>query len=678
MNKISITSRWFLIPLIGLLCLMTAGCKQESAARSTMQLKMVSSETKSRSLLPKDTPLEVSRYVVEGEGPQGTTFSVMSTTQNLEVEGLMIGNWTITAIGQNSGGVDLVTGQATVTLTPQPCEVTIELSSLVGKGLLSIELLWNALNVSDPSLQVSLTDEAGAIQTLTPTTNNMANGSVLYSGHYLAGSYLLNAQLFSGSVPVAGCAEVIRLVGNRTTEGSIELRLDKYANVPSPLTLVNHLGVPVECTIAGISENVNALQPVTASLTTSDPSNLEVDWYLDGVLTASELTCTFTPSSGSHRLDVIAKGALQASSGSASISFTATVNGEAGVPILVSTVQDNTGGMNIGIDAHAAFLPDGKILLASNQHQTIQVCRIVRESLEVVHTYTAADGFNAAGITDILVDFATNRVAIADSVKPGITIYQYNFGTSSLVKLLNRDNTYGTSRPGSLTFPYLSELTLLRSTGVLYGLHPLKDHVIETNFYANTQDTLYTNYYYMKIPPFPNPYTAMAISSGGLSTALVQQAGSLLRIFRKGTINAQFTNPVDFSSPGTPYIANVSKVEFLNDNHLIYATDNDVGKFAYTGSVWEQAEVYSSGSDGITDMEGIVQLTANTTGTRLYVLASNALLTFQTPSPAYELTYVDSTLLDSYQASRMDISQDQDMVVITSASSPSLLLCRIP
>ena len=138
MNRTSITSHWFLIPLIGLLCLMLGGCKEESAARSTLQLRMVSKEAAERSLVPQDTPLEVSRYVVEGEGPQGTTFSVMSTTQNLEVEGLLIGNWTITAVGQNSNGVDLVTGQATVNLTPEPSPVTIELDSLAGKGLLAV------------------------------------------------------------------------------------------------------------------------------------------------------------------------------------------------------------------------------------------------------------------------------------------------------------------------------------------------------------------------------------------------------------------------------------------------------------------------------------------------------------------------------------------------------------
>ncbi len=678
MNRTSITSRWFLIPFIGLLCLMMAGCKEESAARSTLQLRMVSNEANSRSLLPVDTPLEVSRYAVEGEGPQGTTFSVMSTTQNLEVEGLLIGNWTITAVGQNSGGVDLVTGQATVNLTPDPSPVTIELDSLAGKGLMSIQLMWNAAHVSAPSLTVTLTDEANNTQTLSPTTNNMEKGSVTFTGHYNAGSYLLNAQLFSGNAPVAGCAEVVRIVGNRTTEGAITLQLDKYANVPSDLTLVNHLGVPVECTISGISDTVNALQPLTATLTTSDASQISVDWYLDGVLVGSDMACTFTPATGTHRLDVIAKGALLASSGSASISFTAAVSGESGVPILVNTVPDNTGGMHIGIDAHAAFLSDGKILLASNQAQTIQVCRVVRDTLEVVHTYTTADGFTTSGITDILVDHASNRVVIADSLTPGLTFYEYNITNSSLVKLFNRNNTYGYAVPGDLTFPYLTDLALVRSTGILYGLHPAKDHVVETNFYVNTQKDLYTGYFYQKFPNYSHPYTGVAFSASGKSSALTQKESSLLRIFRKNTLEAPFTNPVEFKAGTAPYLDNVSEIQFLNDNNLIYATDNDVGRFTYTGTTWEQWEIYSSEADGIGSMDGIVQLLPGFDATKLYVLTPTTLLTFGCPSPSYALTHVNTSSLGAFQATRMDVSPKKDMLVVTSDSTSSLLLFRIP
>lgn len=677
MNTSAKHFQWLLIPFLILLCLGLGGCRDEGTNRSTLRLSLQNSEAFTRSLLPKDTPLEVSRYVVEGDGPQGTTFNVISTTDTLEVEGLLIGTWNLIAVGQNTNGVDLVRGETSVNLTPQPQDITITLNSLEGQGLMNIELFWDYLKVSDPKLVVSLTNESNATQTLVPTINNIANGSVTYNGHFSAGSYLLKAQLYSGSVPVAGCAEVIRIVGNRTTEGQIELKLDKYANVPTSLTLVNNLGVPVECTILGLSENVAALTPLTATLSVSDSTEISVEWYLDGSLIGNQLSCSFTPSSGTHRLDVIAKGALLASSGSASISFTATVSGDSGVPVLVNTVQDKTSGINIGVDAHAAFLPDGKILLASNQNKTIQICRIVRESLEVMHTYTLTDGFNAEGVTDIYVDDATYRVAIADSKNPGVTIYQYDIGTSSLTKLFSRDNTYGVSRPGNFTFPYLTDLSLVRSTGILYGLNPQKDHVVQTNLYANSQNALYTLKFFWNLPSSNQPYTGMDITPTGSSVALVQKNSSRLTIFSRALFDDPFTNPQEFESPSTPYLSNVSEVVFLNDNNLVYSTNKDVGRFSKAGT-WSQQEVFTSNMTGIGAMENIVQLLTNTTGTRLYVLSHSGLITFNSPSPSYELSYQATTTLGSYQPTRMDISPKEDLIVVTSDTDASLLLFRIP
>ena len=377
MNTTYVRSRWLWISLLCMISLMLGGCKEESNAnRSTLRLSMEGRQSLDRMLSPQDTPLEVSRYTVEGTGPQGTTFSVMSNTPSVEVEGLLIGAWTIRAVGQNTHGVDLVDGQVEVTLTKEPTAAIIELDSLSGKGTMTVRLDWDATKITNPSLELWLTDAAGAKKAIVPTINNLAQGSVTYTGSYDAGSYLLQAKLYSGSIAVAGCVEVIRVVGNRTTEGSISLSLDKYADVPTSLTLINKLGVPVQCTIEGISASMSALTPATAELVAlneRDSGTLDVTWYLDGQQISSSPTCTFTPSSGSHRLDVIAQGALLASSGSASISFTASVSGTAGVPIPVSEIADTVDGLHVGMDARAAFLPDGKILLASNQLMISQI-----------------------------------------------------------------------------------------------------------------------------------------------------------------------------------------------------------------------------------------------------------------------------------------------------------------
>lgn len=451
--------------------------------------------TAEKTLLPNDTPpLEVSRYVVEGAGPpQDTTFSVMSNTSTVDVDGLLIGNWDITAVGRNNQGVDLVTGSVSVNLSKDPLETIIKLDALSGNGMMDIHLQWDASKINNPpSLEVWLTDPEGTSTSLTPpTTNNMENGSVVIGGSYPAGSYLLRAKLYSGSTAVAGCAEVIRVVGNKTTEGVVALTLDKYADIPATITLVNNLGVPVECNIQGISEVMEAQVPATATLSADNATDLEVSWYLDGEEVSNALSCSFTPpESGQHRLDVIAKGALLASTGSASITFKAAVEGTTGVPKLVGLVEDTTDGLYVGKNAHLAFLPDGKLLLASNQHQTIQVCRIVRDTLEVVNTYTTSDGFNAVGgVTDVYVDPLTKLVAIADGSIPSLCVYLYDSKTATLSKQFERNNTYFKNSSSSKTFTSLHHLSKESTTGILYGLIPDASHVIQTNLYAQSPES---------------------------------------------------------------------------------------------------------------------------------------------------------------------------------------------
>lgn len=660
------------IMLIGL-----GGCKEESANRSTLHLSMEKGETKARSLLPDDTPLEVSRYMIEGEGPQDSTFSVMSNTDSIAVEGLLIGQWSLTAVGQNSRGVDLVRGSTNITLSKEPTEAVIVLDTLSGSGTMDVTLQWDDLMIANPSLVVKLYDAEGAATVLTPLINNINSGEATYSALYPAGSYLLQANLYSGSIVVAGCAEVVRIVGGKTTEGVIELSLDKYANVPTSLTLVNNLGIPVECTISGLSETMPALEPVTTTLTAAngeDAGDLEVSWYLDGVSISNEHTCTFTPSSGQHRLDVIAKGALLASSGSASITFTAIVEGTSGIPVVINNVADNTDGLRIGTDAHVAFLPDGKLVLASNQHRTIQVCRIVRDSLEVVNTYTTLDGFNAESVTDIYVDQLTHRVAIADSATPSLTIYQYHFETSSLTKLFSRDASYS----GFNEYTYLHASALDQSTGILYSLIPDEAVVVQTNFYATQADDVNSLDYIWWMQPY-EIFDALAISPSGERAALAETSSGLLKLFNKNAMQALFAQDQDFKTPDDPYLDGIASLAFIDDENVLYATDNDLGRYTYSNT-WTQMEVFTSEYDELPSMEGIKQIAYNRADNLVYVLAkgSNSLLTFTVSTSTKELAYLDSTPLTSANPSNMAVCPKSEHIAILSDSSNSLLLCKIP
>ena len=670
--------------LLFALCLVTLlaiSCSDDEAvARSSLHLNMDSSKALQRTLVPDDTPLSVSRYVVEGDGPQGSTFSIVSTNTSVEVQGLLIGTWDLTAVGQNSQGVDLVRGSQTVTLTKEPTEAVIELNTLSGTGVMDIEFYWDVSQISDATLSVWLEDSEGVRTKLTPKVNNSTHGSVQYTSTLEAGSYLLQAQLDSADIRVAGCVEVVRIVGGRTTEAHIELRLDKYSDIPNTVMLVDSLGTPIPCTIGGITETMVAQKSATATLSTEGAHPIGVNWYLDGELMVGNESCTFTPSSGTHRLDVIAEGALLASSGSASISFIATVDGGPGIPTLVSRVVDNTNGLNIGVGSQVAFLPDGKFLLASPTHQTLQVCRIVRDSVEVIHTYTSADSFNLAGVASLYADPVTYRVVISNSINPKVAVYQYDLSTSTLTKLFEKGNNYGCEEWGTGTFPYLYHWAVNRPHGVLLGLHPTFETAVELNLYAVGAADFHRNGYYDTFPPGDGvPLTGMDITPSGDMTAFVKASDSLI-VFSEWEprIGYSFGMRTEIDSSDAPFLDGVREVCFLDDTNMVYATSKDIGRFARTGtSNWEQKEIFTSNIYQTGLMEDIIALTRAPDGKHLYVLCrqSHNLAVFSFENGTLE--EMGSASLGNFNPAWMELSLNGDHLLVTSETSGELLLYRI-
>ena len=666
-----------------------SGCKEEPG-RSSLRLTMQRNDDQNRSILPQDTPLEVSRYAVTGEGPQGSTFEMQSTNPTMEMEGLLMGNWALTAVGQNKDGVNLVSGSATCSLTSEPTNAIIELNTLMGTGTMNVEFTWDKEKISNPSIDLWVVDSEGIRTKVNPTTSNYINGSVYYSSTYPSGSYMLQGRLYSGSTAVAGCAEVVRIVGGKTTDGCIALDLDKYPEIPSSLTLINKAGTPIECSISGLSTSVDALKEITVSVTvpeSENDGNIGVLWFLDGEEISSSLDCTFTPSTGTHRLDLIAKGALLASSGSASISFKAIIAGTPGCPVLANTVTDNTDGLNISGNTKIAFLPDGKILLASSIHSTLQICRIVRDSLEVIRTYTQAEGFNTQKITDMLVDKNTSRVAIADNQHPGITLYQYNTNNASLTKLFSRDNVASKDATGETTFASISSLMLDPISGILYNAVPGTNMLPNSYFFASQASEFNMNTYTHWLFS-PLTISGMAMSPFHNRGAWYSTEQNYLRIFKRAPDGQIFGFIRDYSSPDTPYLTGISAIEFVSDTNLMTGGDTSLNRFQFSPYLtetgkdgWEQVETWISGEDGIGEMQGIVQLFTNTSRSMLYVLCkgSRNIKVFSLQPDSCTMTYKETVPLPAgFTPSKAAISPNKENLLVVSDTNNKILLFNIP
>ncbi|HAF86073.1 MAG TPA: hypothetical protein DCG32_06880 [Sphaerochaeta sp.] len=676
------------IVLMMILVISFTSCKEEPG-RSSLRLTVHSNEDQNRSILPQDTPLEVSRYAVTGIGPQGSTFEMQSTSPTMEVEGLLMGNWEITAVGQNLHGVNLVSGSATCSLTSEPTNALIELDSLMGSGTMNVEFTWDTSKISNPSIDLWVTDSDGLKTKVNPTTSNYINGAVYYSATYPAGSYMLQGRLYSGATAVAGCVEVVRIVGGKTTEGAIALDLDKYPEIPSTLTLINKAGTPIECSISGITTSVAAFQEITASITVPESESNEglgVLWFLDGEELSSSLDCTFTPSTGTHRLDLIAKGALLASSGSASISFKAIVAGTPGYPVLANTVTDNTDGLKISGNTKIAFLPDGKILLASSIHASLQICRIVRDSLEVIRTYTLSDGFNTSMVTDMLVDKNTSKVAIADNLNPGITLYQYNTSNASLTKLFSRDNVTFIYEGGETTFTSISSLMLDPISGILYNVVPGTNMLPYSNFFA-TQASEFNMYSYKYWFMDPDTISGITMSPFLNRAAWYSTEQNVIKIGKRTSDGQLFGYLREYASPETPYLTGISAAEFISDTSLVTGGDTALNRFEYSQLLpdtnedgWEQVETWLSGADGIGEMQGIVQLFTDASRSLLYVLCegSKNIKVFSIQQGSDTLMYQQTIALEGFTPSEAVISPDKLNMLIVSDTNNQLLIFSIP
>ncbi len=409
---------------------------EESQSHATLRVNL----RKDRSIVPADYPLEIETYRIIGDGPGAESFDVETSKETISLEGLVIGEWNITAEGLNSNDDVLVTGSAVHRLSSTNGSCTIILEDLVGTGSLEVEFIWDPERISgEPSIELELTPQYGTKETreLELTSMDKEEGKATYTGtDYPAGSYVLASRLYDGSVQVSGFVEAVRIAGDQVSKGTVEFDLDKYPTEPGTLEVVNNTGVPVSCVIEGLEDTVDADIPITVSISseTDDISSYSIMWYLDGNQIGEGTEVEITPTVGTHRLDVVASTSRLGTSGSASINFEALSITDPGVPSRGSIVSDSAE-MELSGTSIVRFLPDGKVMIASNAEEKIHIASPIRGSLDPVRTYT----YEELDITGELVDFdgiavsdALSKIILLERNQFRVAVYNYNTSTSTL------------------------------------------------------------------------------------------------------------------------------------------------------------------------------------------------------------------------------------------------------
>ena len=420
---------FMVITLLIILCIV-ASCDAKQD-RATMRVIL----QKDRSITPDGYSLDIDHYRITGSGPGGASFNIETSRQSVSLEGLIIGEWTIQAEGLNKDDDVLVTGETTHHLSTSNGSVVIYLETLAGEGSLSLVLTWDAerTDIENTSIEITLTEQYGSKEEieLEEVSIDKNTGRAEYSGVNLpSGSYILSARLYSGSVQIAGFVEAVRIAGDQVSEGEIVFDLDKYPTEPGSLEIINKTGVPVVCTITGIKESVSADIPVTVSIicNTDDVSDFQIEWFLDGESIGEGHETTFTPQLGTHRLDVLASTSRLGTAGSTSVNFEAVSATDPGVPSegnMITKVDDDTfTGSNI-ID----FLPDGKVLIISNDNQSVKIAKVIRSELDVEREYSFASLGLAGGVSAVASAKATDslyKIIITEKYPAHVYVFNYN------------------------------------------------------------------------------------------------------------------------------------------------------------------------------------------------------------------------------------------------------------
>jgi hypothetical protein len=305
----------------------TACDPQQTDKTGSLHLSFASSERyQSRNINPTGTsPLAIATYSVSGEGPQGKVLATVVTDHpDLNINGLLVGNWTFHVTAYNSAGKPLVTGSVDTYVTASSNSVDMIMDEAVGTGTMQISYTWNTDQTSSgATISISMENPAGTVSQHSPTAMNEAAGTATFNLSLAAGFHTLRTTLLSGTDILSGKAETIRIIDGTVTSGTIALDIGGEVDAFT-LTIINNTVAPIQGSIACVP--VSPVKGGTATLTYTPTlpagilaTDLSAQWYFEGQPIVGATTFTLpiaTVLAGTHRYDIVIRHPLQGSIGS--------------------------------------------------------------------------------------------------------------------------------------------------------------------------------------------------------------------------------------------------------------------------------------------------------------------------------------------------------------------------
>lgn len=554
-------------------------CKDE-INRGNMEITIENSNPKT--LMPESGSVEIVKYKIHGKGPDGSNISFETSRTSYTLEGILIGAWKLEAYGINREGTEIVKGSTTFNLSATNNKAVINLNELVGEGNLDLIFKWEEKRLKNPNLRIIITDSSGKKSEETAEISATEKGKAsFYKAGLKAGSYTLQASLYDSNVKYSGFSEAIRIIDKKTTESIINMDIEEDITNSGSLILTNQADVPVKCTISGIEAPIkaNTAQKAKLSLINASLDEVNAVWYLDGEKIGEGLEIAFTPTSGFHRLDVVAATSKLGSSGSTYFTFEANSFGSPGEPVLNRLKMEE--GIYLDGLSCFSFTNENDIIVSSTRAKTLQICSLNNNTLSNVTTYSQ---FNSPFLTSDIsalcfVDEMSQLFLINDN-KSNVVLLDYNSSTETLTKvaenksiLLKKEEIYGSDFSHLIYIPALNQVMSLSSIipakyGISQGLtilDPLASNNTEfVHDFRNFGLTGVKN---------PGPY---AMSPNGKDIIFLDSmSGNLGEIHTEnvGIINRMSTNNITSDTQRT---SGGTAICYIDKDHILIGKDDEL------------------------------------------------------------------------------------------------------
>lgn len=323
MNKLKVV---VLASLVALLAI--TGCQNPINPGQGGTLTVSMNDAVSRSILP-GISMNPASYDLTGTGPNGASFSqTVSSGSSATIADLAFGEWMVTATAKNAAGTAIGQGSGTVTvLSNASVSLAITVRPYDGFGTLSLNVSWPAAQVQTAQITSTLTPASGSARDLSFTVNGSAGTASYNASDVATGYHTLILKLLDNGHLAIGAVEVVRIVKDQTTSGTLTFANVNQATGTLEINLTPEMGDPLEVSISGSAATKPANQSLSLSAAVNNYSdNVTYVWYVNGDAVATDASYSFdnTWAQGYYRIDVTAFSAdgKRAGSGSSSIQVT--------------------------------------------------------------------------------------------------------------------------------------------------------------------------------------------------------------------------------------------------------------------------------------------------------------------------------------------------------------------